>query len=62
MEVTPLSNGGWMVGTLAGVKGQTVSAEAKAAVLGRLLELGALAPTNPVLHPEAKMKKAEATA
>lgn len=54
VEITPLSNGGWLVGTIAGVKGQTVSAEAKAAVLGRMLALGALAPTNPVLHPEAK--------
>src|SRR4051794_40993328 len=58
VEVTPLSNGDWVAGTIAGVKGQTVSAEAKAAVLARMLALGALAPTNPAGYPEAKALEA----
>jgi hypothetical protein len=35
-----------------------VSAEAKAAVLRRMLELGALAPANPARYPEAKTLEA----
>ena len=58
VEVTPLSNGDWVVGTIEGIKGQTVSAEAKAAVLARMMELGALAPTNPAGYPEAKALEA----
>src|SRR3954447_17710657 len=39
VEITPLSDGRWVVGTIAGAKGQTVSAEVKAAVLARMLAL-----------------------
>ena len=56
-EVTPLSNGGWMVGPIAGVKGQTVSAEAKAAVLARMLALGALAPPTRRATPKPRRWK-----
>jgi hypothetical protein len=41
---------------LQGVKGQTVSAEAKAAVLARMLALGALAPTNPSCTPKKALE------
>jgi hypothetical protein len=54
VEITPLSDGRWVVGTIEAVKRRSISAEAKAAVLARMLELGALTPSNPALHPEAK--------
>jgi len=58
VEITPLSNGGWVVSTIEGSKGERVSAEAKAAVLKRMLALGALAPANPARYPEAKALEA----
>jgi hypothetical protein len=54
VELTPLSNGCWVIGTIEGVKDRRVSSEAKAVVLRRMRELGALAPTNPARHPDAK--------
>src|SRR3954454_12320902 len=54
VEITPLSDGRWVVGTIEVVKRGRIPDAAKAAVLRRMLALGALTPTNPVLHPEAK--------
>ena len=42
-----LSNGGWVVGTLAGGRGQTGSAEAKAAVLAPCWRLARSPPPTP---------------
>ena len=54
VELTPLSNGGWVISTIEGVEDRRLSTEAKAVVLRCIRELGALAPTNPARHPEAK--------
>lgn len=54
VEVTPLSNGGWVIGTIEAIKRGSIPDAAKAAVLARMLELGALAPTNPARYPEAR--------
>src|SRR3954454_13992361 len=47
VEITPLSDGRWVVGTMEAVKHRRIPDQARAAVLRRMLELGALAPTNP---------------
>src|SRR3954454_5765142 len=58
VEITPLSDGRWVVGTIEAVQRRSISAEAKAAVLARMRELGALVPANPAGYPEAKALEA----
>ena len=55
VEITPLSNGRWVVSTVQAAKGCKLSADAKTAVIRRMEALGALVPVNPAQRPDAKL-------
>src|SRR4051812_29516160 len=58
VEITPLRDGRWVVGTVEAVKRGRIPDAAKATVLACMRELGALTPTNPDRYPEAKALEA----
>jgi hypothetical protein len=54
VEVSPLSSGDWVVSEIEGVKGSGKSPEITASIVRRVRAMGALMPTNPAGHPEAR--------
>ena len=54
VEVSPLSSGDWVVSEIEGVKGSGKSSAIMAAIVRRVRAMGALMPTNPAGHPEAR--------
>jgi hypothetical protein len=54
VEVSPLSSGDWVVSEIEGVKGSGRSPAIMAAIVRRVTAMGALMPTNPAGHTEAR--------